>query len=251
MMGGLSASALVDAWERGILGGPGERALIALEEAGASDPAALGVAERDRLLAHLRALTFGDAIDAVIECPACAAQMTFELSCTELIRASGTEARAPTPTVDLLREDLLVALRLPTAGDLAATATAADVRTAERAILARCAKLTDGVGARHDLERLSAESIDELAGEFDRLIAAEAPLSLSTLSLRCPSCEHAWEAPLDFGEFLWTEIDAEARRLLGDVHVLASAYGWSEREILALRPLRRDAYLRQCAGDAP
>ena len=40
-----------------------------------------------------------------------------------------------------------------------------------------------------------------------------------------------------------TELEAQAKRLLRSVHVLASAYGWSESEILALSEARRDAYV--------
>ena len=38
-------------------------------------------------------------------------------------------------------------------------------------------------------------------------------------------------------------LESTARRLATDVHVLARAYGWSEREILALSPFRRHLYL--------
>ena len=43
--------------------------------------------------------------------------------------------------------------------------------------------------------------------------------------------------------FLWTEIEAWAWRMLSDVHTLARAYGWGERDILALSPTRRQFYL--------
>lgn len=43
------------------------------------------------------------------------------------------------------------------------------------------------------------------------------------------------------------EISARARTLLVEVHQLASAYGWSEREILSLAPERRAPYLAMVA----
>jgi hypothetical protein len=48
---------------------------------------------------------------------------------------------------------------------------------------------------------------------------------------------------LDIGRFLWTEVRRAATRLLGDVHTLAAAYGWSEQAILDLSAGRRAAYL--------
>jgi hypothetical protein len=69
------------------------------------------------------------------------------------------------------------------------------------------------------------------------------PMADIHLALNCPSCEHKWMAPFDIVAFLWREISAAARRLLREVHTLASAYGWTESEILALSPVRRRAYL--------
>jgi hypothetical protein len=43
--------------------------------------------------------------------------------------------------------------------------------------------------------------------------------------------------------FLWSEIHSWAQRLLRDVHAIAAAYGWREGDILAMNPLRRQAYL--------
>ena len=54
-------------------------------------------------------------------------------------------------------------------------------------------------------------------------------------------------AQLDAGAVLWDEIDARARALLGEVHLLAAAYGWTEREILALGAERRASYLSMVA----
>jgi hypothetical protein len=48
---------------------------------------------------------------------------------------------------------------------------------------------------------------------------------------------------LDIERFLWAKINAVARRLLHEVHILAQVYHWSEAEILALTPTRRQFYL--------
>ena len=49
---------------------------------------------------------------------------------------------------------------------------------------------------------------------------------------------------LDIGSFVWAEIESRARRLLWEVHTLASAYGWSEAETLSLSAARRASYMR-------
>jgi len=47
----------------------------------------------------------------------------------------------------------------------------------------------------------------------------------------------------DILTYLWSEIEDWAQRLLLEVHTLALAYGWSERDILAMSPRRRRLYL--------
>jgi hypothetical protein len=63
------------------------------------------------------------------------------------------------------------------------------------------------------------------------------------LDLSCPACQHHWQAAFDVVAFLWNEIDSWAHRILSDIHVIASAYGWSEADILALSAARRQTYL--------
>jgi hypothetical protein len=69
------------------------------------------------------------------------------------------------------------------------------------------------------------------------------PLSETRLKLHCPKCGNEWDETLDLVVFLWSEIEARAKRLLLDVHDLASAYGWTEKEILSLSEPRRANYL--------
>jgi hypothetical protein len=74
-------------------------------------------------------------------------------------------------------------------------------------------------------------------------MAACDPQAEVNLTFTCPECAHEWGALFDIVTFLWAKISAQARRLLGEVHTLARAYGWAEAEILALSPARRHAYL--------
>jgi len=48
--------------------------------------------------------------------------------------------------------------------------------------------------------------------------------------------------------FLWTEITSQARRLLHEVHLLATTYGWHEADILAMSAIRRQYYLEMVAS---
>ena len=59
----------------------------------------------------------------------------------------------------------------------------------------------------------------------------------------CAGADLREEEALDAGGFVWAEIESRARRVLWEVHTLASAYGWSESESLALGDRRRAVYL--------
>jgi hypothetical protein len=62
--------------------------------------------------------------------------------------------------------------------------------------------------------------------------------------LACGLCSHVWKAPLDIAAALFRDIDSWVLDQLGDVHRIASAYHWSERDILAMSPQRRRFYLK-------
>ena len=47
----------------------------------------------------------------------------------------------------------------------------------------------------------------------------------------------------DIVSFFWSELTAWSIRILDHVHRLASAYGWSEADILTMTPSRREMYL--------
>ncbi|MEJ2003731.1 MAG: hypothetical protein P8X57_01935, partial [Cyclobacteriaceae bacterium] len=59
----------------------------------------------------------------------------------------------------------------------------------------------------------------------------------------CPECGHQWSLHFSVLEFLWTELDQWARRFLNDTGILARHYGWSERELMQMNPVRRSYYL--------
>ena len=68
------------------------------------------------------------------------------------------------------------------------------------------------------------------------------------LALRCTACEREWPVVFDIVAYLWDEISAWSRQIIHEVHRLASAYGWSEREVLAMGAARRAVYLEMADG---
>lgn len=232
-MRGLSAADVVRVWERGAGQHPIDRALTILA---AADPgngrAALGdlpLGERNRRLFAVREHTFGDDLTALTTCGRCGERIELRLPEPEVGEAQDTvPASVPNPPADV---------RKLTSRDLAAAARGRDRETARLILAARAIERQTGDGG--DPSPMPEAEVDAIA----RRLHAIDPLAVLMLDVRCPACGAQWECELDVAEYLWIEIEAEALRVLRDVHTLAAAYGWSESDILAMSPLRRRAYL--------
>ncbi|WNE94948.1 hypothetical protein PS467_06095 [Streptomyces luomodiensis] len=137
-----------------------------------------------------------------------------------------------------------------TSADTADTAETTAAARARRALLVRCVVSVHRSGRPVPADRL-AVAVAGLPEAVQRRLAEAAeradPAADVTLNVTCPACGAATRAELDIASYLWAELDHWARDLLLDVHLLATAYGWSEPQILALSPLRRRYYLELCA----
>jgi hypothetical protein len=85
----------------------------------------------------------------------------------------------------------------------------------------------------------SEEEIERIGEE----LAEADPLAEIQIALGCPTCANQYTEAIEIASFLWAEIEACAKRLLWEVHALATAYGWTEPDVLALSPARRALYL--------
>jgi hypothetical protein len=257
-----STAALLDAWEHGRDASPGERGLILLgvahPEASASNLSDWPVGRRDAALLAFSERLFGPRLPAQAHCPRCAALLELEVDIARLAAAASRDAAN---AFVFESGGFRVTWRLPNAGDLAMlgrrTSDRADDAPTDRWLLDRCIVAVECGDATDDAEpeaasalavtaaqpiRIPAEIAAALASEMTETIAAADPLAEIALELACPDCAATWSAPFDIVRFLWSEVDAWAARTLDEVHVLASRYGWSEGEILALSPQRRQHY---------
>jgi hypothetical protein len=239
-MRALTAAELLSVWENGSAFSAPRRALLLLGAACPETPAPelgrLSVGQRDDLLLQLRAAAFGSRIEATATCPHCSGKLEMVFD-TENLRAAPAPATAAPLALEV--DDHALTFRLPDSFDLVEIAASPDPARAESALLQRCV-LAARAGPRVvSPEALPARVIDALAA---RLAEADPQADLR-LALNCPDCDHRWEEPFDIVAFFWREIEAWAARLLGEIHALATAYGWSEAEIVALSPARRRLYL--------
>ena len=239
-MVGLSAQEVLQVWERGQSGRtPGRMATLlafACPE-NTEEWVTWPIGQRDARLLELREKTFGPMLRAFALCPGCSGRLEFELSIPDIL------ARSPPVPLDtafeLNCEDYSVRFRLPDSRDVAEAASFGDSGEARLALLNRCvleACCNGGVVAAADLPTEVVSRLSERISECD-------PQAEILLDLACPDCGECWQELLDIASFFWKESQAEARRLLGQVHTLARVYGWGETEILSMSARRRDFYL--------
>jgi hypothetical protein len=197
------------------------------------------IGERDACLLELRETLFGVQLETVADCPGCGERL--ESSFTTLgIRVQPAVVPPRQASFHLSEQGCDIEYRLPSSGDLlAAVESTSDIAGASEELLRRCVIDARLDGASLDLAKLPSTVMTRLADDMrQRDPGAEVRMALS-----CPICGHAWSATFDIVSYLWSEIEDWAQRLLADVCVLATACGWSERDILGLSPTRRQIYL--------
>jgi hypothetical protein len=234
-----TASAMLAAWERGLDQDPVERGLtllaLACPEADREGLAELSIGERGRRLLALRGTVFGPHLTGLIDCEACGETLELDIAAADLSAAPRPDAAGLAVCIS----GYALELRLPDSRDLAASA-AADPTAAKAVLLRRCIVAASCGGQALETQDLPADTVDAIA----RRLSEADPQADLHLALVCAGCGHQWRAAFDIVPFLWTELDAWAARALQEVHFLAAAYGWSERDILGLGPARRRRYLR-------
>lgn len=227
-----NAGQLLDLWER-IVAQPTLVRSDALRAAVGEPTANLGA--NNAALIALRARLFGPRWALRAGCPACGENCEFTVDARALAEQLSAQLPDPEQTYQLTLPEGSVTFRLPSAEDLRDCAHCPDSDAAALAVLERC--LIDAPLAA--LPEPARVSISERMQELDSA-------ALVSFAVCCPSaaCAHCWDAALDVGSTVCSEVTAAAERVFLEVDILARAYGWSEAEVLALSPTRRAAYLQ-------
>ncbi len=243
-MRALSARAALRAWEQGEPFGPQDRALAllqaALPEVSRGRLRKLPIGQRDALLLRLRQRTFGNKVRGFARCSRCGAKLEFEVD----IRSYGatTQLQHRHSPEMLAADGFEVLFRLPDTTDFEVLADNCLEPAAARAMLVeRCVLEARRDGREVAPEELSTAAVERLGERMEELD----PLAELPLAITCDQCEYRWLALFDAGQFLWHDVAQSAHRLLDEVHALATTYGWSEPQILALSAARRRYYLEK------
>lgn len=240
-MHALNGEQIVHLWEVCLRQHPLDRALTLLQaafpQATRQQLARLSIGRRDALLFALREQTFGPRLNSLATCPSCGERFEFALDTAKLPVAANMEP--PAPVYTLATEEGEMAFRLPDSRDLAAIVPCGDVERARSTLAQRCILQASRNGDAIAPEQLPASLINAIEAQMDSCD----PLAVMDIPLDCAACGRHWTVLFDIASFLWTEISAQAQRLLREVHTLASHYGWREADILALSAIRRQYYL--------
>lgn len=210
---------------------------IAQPDADVQALAELPLGVRDAALLRLQQELFGDKLECVTNCPACSSPLEFTASAGAFLLEAGK------PGIGdhwLERQGYRIRFRTPNSADLVVSLReGSESETFRTHILRRCVLELQGPGEGADIVDVPAELSDILVEEMERLD----PLGAIWLKLECGQCRHAWRGLFDIASFLWSNLDRWATALLHEVHLLARAYGWTEREVLQLSAARRARYL--------
>jgi len=234
----LSPQKILDVWEAGRQQHELDRALTLLAaaypESSRDDLADLTIAERDARLLRLRIFMFGGSADGTSECLECGERVEFSLD----TRTMADAGEFPEPAREIEVNGTCVRFRLPTSRDLADALTSPDQARGVRRLIERCV-----------IEpRLPEELSNDVVEALSHAMAKADPQAEIIISLGCPNCGKHWELLFDIAYFFWSEIAAQAQRLVYEIDALARAYGWTEREILSLTAQRRRTYMEKLAA---
>lgn len=196
-------------------------------EASPQQRAAVPIGTRDRLLIALRIHTFGPTMEFVARCQQCGEDLEATVDLTAVL---ADHRDLPPAEVELEVDGRSISVRNPSSLDLQ-EAFAAGAGAADAALLERCVAGAEGVHPA-ELRALAA-----------RALADADPLADVRFQLHCVACGRTTSAVFDIVSCFWAEVERGARSVTREVHDLASVYGWSEADILAMPGARRARYL--------
>jgi hypothetical protein len=236
------AASLLALWERGLCCAPVERedALLGVLADGAAPARTLG--ERNARLVALHARMFGRHADLLSHCPSCGTAAQFQCDCDALSAQISVTDR---PSLHRLEAGgHVIEFRVPDRADLVAASADDTPDLFVERLLGRCVIASTRDGSSVSVSELPEPVLDALSQRMEALD----PGARLSFVIECPQCATTWDASLDVGQLVWQKVQASAERLLLDIDALARAYGWTERDVLNLSPLRRAAYLQLVAS---
>jgi hypothetical protein len=218
------------------------------------------IGDRQYLLLLLRALTFGDQVQANRRCPWPDCGQTLDIDFKLSNFPVQTIATANQPYTVILspaavenqawaKRQPQIQFRLPNGEDQEIVAPLLEQNEAQALtqLLCRC------IYSLGEIDKPSPELISELSPlarqEIEVQMEALMPGVDLTLTANCPHCEREFTVPFELADFFFGELATGEDLLRREVHYLAYHYHWNESEILALPRYKRRAYIEILASE--
>lgn len=184
------------------------------------------IADRDRLLAEIYKYTFGNRIESSLNCSNCGEKYDVDFLLDDLVKYSaGENENIKTDDEGFFCSDDGLRFRLPDGEDEMAVLYVG-AENAEDVIFSRCVA-KQGVKEKKSIAALMEEI---------------APVMTTDISINCPECAALQQVQFDMQQYLLAKIKNGQKKLTVEVHNIASAYGWSHKEIMDLPRSMRHTY---------
>ncbi len=188
----------------------------------------LPVGDRQCIMRQLGIALGFDRLWLTCTCSSCQSGFDIDLRQSDLpTKDAGTGFPSDTATIGGRSRTI----RVPTGADQAAIS---DIAGEEEAIVALLARIVDPATPA-EIRSLDTAEITRL----ERMVERMSPEVSGEIVTACPECRNENRVAVD--PDLWVDLIRDS--LLAEVHVIASAYHWTEREILDLPITRRRRYL--------
>ena len=192
-------------------------ALVLLEHLAAGlDIAGLSVSQIDRALAGIYFMLYGPQAECRAICESCGEKYDFSLDLPQIIADQDAERPALPDSEGIWTLPNGARVRAPTQSDLAD----------DPATLAA---------------RLTVEGETD-AGVVGAFLETASPVLTLDMDANCPDCGATAQMRFDLANYLTRRLAAEHPFLVRETHLIASRYGWSHSEIMALTRDDRRAY---------
>lgn len=241
MLWALSPDDILNIWEHGMSRHPIDRALTIIlhsyPDITFEDITKFSIIKRDMYLLDIYEKNFGSLLRCFSTCPSCKENLEFEIALEDIL---SKQNEIEENHINFTVNDIKIKLRLPNSLDLASVALYKNASISRNELIKRC--ITE---VRNEKKAFSqAEITQEIIDDVSEYMDGYEHNGEIDFDLKCNTCGHKWQITFDILTFLWKEISLHAKRLLYEIHVLASVYGWHEKDLLAMSAVRRRYYLK-------
>ncbi len=239
-MQALTQQQLLSAWESGMNESILQKSLHLLSwtypELDTREIALWSIGQRDARLLELREALFGKSLDNQVNCPDCNETSEWTML-TKDLKVQPSHNNTPIK-IDLVHHEEQLCFRLPNSEDILYLMAQNPAVSGTDELIKMCI-IDSNLPAWKD-DQIPDDLKDAIMSEMEKAD----PQANIELQLNCPECNHQWLVQFDIMSYLWGEINHWAYRIIQDVGLLAYHFGWSEKDILAMPPFRRELYLQ-------